>query len=556
MAYKAFLSYSHAADARLAPALQGALERFAKPWYRMRSFRIFRDGANLSATPDLWQTIERALDSSEYYILLASPLAAQSQWVRKELTHWLAHKGARTVLIVLTSGTIVWNDAASDFDWDRTDALPRALSGVFTAEPLFIDCSAASPDSFSLNDKKFLNDVASVAATLHGKSKDEIFGEHIRHHRRTLLIARSTALIFAGLLWLTYWQYGQAVTQRNEARKALSEDYLYRGLAAFGRGEVDAGVLWLSSALPILPTQYTDLDRVIRLNLANWSERLHAVRAIIDLAAVSPDGASSLALSPGGDILLTATNSEVRRWDTRTGMPLGEPINASGERVTFSPDGARFVVSGISGSLTFETHSGRHVGARLPHAEPRGIVFSPDGRMVIVGGDEAVRFFEVAAAGLLATLPLSGESAGLRVPMAVRPGGGELAVSDGRRVRLIDLRTYRQSGELTTAGNPSALAYSPDGARLLVTSASASLRRRDRFGLEPIGASRDVGTVRGRRVADIRPIPRRSLHFRRRHGHRRRTGDGHLCGNTHPRRATDQTKLRRRRGARRRLHFA
>ena len=33
MAYKAFISYSHAADNRLAPMLQSALQRFAKPFY-------------------------------------------------------------------------------------------------------------------------------------------------------------------------------------------------------------------------------------------------------------------------------------------------------------------------------------------------------------------------------------------------------------------------------------------------------------------------------------------------------------------------------------------
>src|SRR5262245_5926485 len=39
--YKAFMSYSHAADGRLAPTLQSALHRFAKPWYRLRALSIF-----------------------------------------------------------------------------------------------------------------------------------------------------------------------------------------------------------------------------------------------------------------------------------------------------------------------------------------------------------------------------------------------------------------------------------------------------------------------------------------------------------------------------------
>ena len=35
--YDAFISYSHAADGKLAPNLQDALQRFAKPWYRRRA---------------------------------------------------------------------------------------------------------------------------------------------------------------------------------------------------------------------------------------------------------------------------------------------------------------------------------------------------------------------------------------------------------------------------------------------------------------------------------------------------------------------------------------
>jgi hypothetical protein len=38
--YKAFISYSHSADDKLAPALQSALHRFAKPFYRLRAIRV------------------------------------------------------------------------------------------------------------------------------------------------------------------------------------------------------------------------------------------------------------------------------------------------------------------------------------------------------------------------------------------------------------------------------------------------------------------------------------------------------------------------------------
>jgi len=51
--YNAFISYSHAADGKMAPALQEGLEKFAKPWYKIRNLNIFRDEASLSASPHL-----------------------------------------------------------------------------------------------------------------------------------------------------------------------------------------------------------------------------------------------------------------------------------------------------------------------------------------------------------------------------------------------------------------------------------------------------------------------------------------------------------------------
>jgi hypothetical protein len=73
MLYKAFISYSHAADGKLAPALQRSLHNIAKPWYRLRSMRVFRDETNLSASPGLWSKIEQALNQADYFLFLASP---------------------------------------------------------------------------------------------------------------------------------------------------------------------------------------------------------------------------------------------------------------------------------------------------------------------------------------------------------------------------------------------------------------------------------------------------------------------------------------------------
>src|SRR5258708_38284745 len=106
--YDAFISYSHARDKPIAAALQGAVQRLGKPWYRRRALRVFRDDTSLSATPHLWPTIEQALGQSRFFILLASPEAAASKWVNKEVAYWLGHNGGGTPLVGGADGVVAW----------------------------------------------------------------------------------------------------------------------------------------------------------------------------------------------------------------------------------------------------------------------------------------------------------------------------------------------------------------------------------------------------------------------------------------------------------------
>jgi len=137
--FKAFLSYSHAADGNLAPAVQSALHRIGRPWYRLRSMWIFRDKTGLSVNPSLWETIEAALAESEYFLLMASPESAASKWVQQEVDWWLDKRGTGSLLVLLTDGEIRWDAPATDWDWAGTTALPPSLRGRMTQEPLWVD---------------------------------------------------------------------------------------------------------------------------------------------------------------------------------------------------------------------------------------------------------------------------------------------------------------------------------------------------------------------------------------------------------------------------------
>jgi hypothetical protein len=56
--YSGFISYRHTErQSIVARALQRSLARFSVPFWRMRTWRFFRDETNLSATPDLFSRI-------------------------------------------------------------------------------------------------------------------------------------------------------------------------------------------------------------------------------------------------------------------------------------------------------------------------------------------------------------------------------------------------------------------------------------------------------------------------------------------------------------------
>ena len=191
--YDGFISYSHAADDLLAPRLQSGLQRFAKPWWRRRAVRMFRDDASLAANPHLWSSIVEALDSSEWFVLLLSEDAASSEWVTREIEHWLANKDSGRILPVVTSGTFGWSDGDVE-----GSSVPSALRGVFSEEPRWVDLRFAKGDELlDLQNPDFSAAVADISAAIRGVPKDELASEEVRQHRRTIRTAWAAGMVVA-----------------------------------------------------------------------------------------------------------------------------------------------------------------------------------------------------------------------------------------------------------------------------------------------------------------------------------------------------------------------
>lgn len=394
MLYKAFISYSHAADDKLAPALQDALRLFAKPWYKMRALRIFRDETNLSVSPELWGSIVNALNESEYFILLASPEASSSQWVKQEVSFWLQNKSKRKLLIVLTDGDIVWNNISKGFDWSVTTALPDNLEKSFSEEPLYIDLRKQKKENqLKLRDPQFLNAVATIAATLHGVLKDEIIGEDIRQHRKTKLLILISSSILVISLVATFMGFLTAKEQRDIAIERqlsiLVEKFHLQAISAIEKpGDVNGypvhALLLAAQAYklqPDNPTAYKNL--LFTLLSSHTNQYLYGHQKDIKKVTFSSDGKQLASAGDEGLVLWEILQDKaIEKWrDFASGA-----IDA----VAFSPDNQQIIGGGTNGALiSWNVDNGNKVELiqgkvnKTTLTSITSVAFSADGKLII-----------------------------------------------------------------------------------------------------------------------------------------------------------------------------
>ncbi|CAM5385257.1 TIR domain-containing protein [Streptomyces aurantiogriseus] len=459
--YDAFVSYSHAADSALAPALQHGLHRLAKPWNRPRALRVFRDQASLAANPDLWTTIEGALESSRYFILLASPESARSPWVRREISFWKAHRGPGTLLIVLTGGEIVWDHDQGDFQWEQTTALPDDLRGWFQGEPLWVDLrwAAAEPD-LSLSHGRFREAVGMLAAAVHGVSKDELDSEEVRQHARTVRLRRAGVAALAVLLVIALIMANLANERRREAEKQRQLAEEQRRLATVRALQAEAENLRDSDPLLSLrlsmaagrvkPTAEAREGLITTLHRTRLAGRSVTGAGKHDLASYGADGT----------LLATASDTDVTLWDTHDAVHPRRlaPLTGHEETVrsmTFRADGRLLATVGNVGvnpsdggkpgtsslmlwDLTDRARPRRVLRQAVQDAE--SAAFSPDGTTMAVvtgGADGTLQLWDVtkpsAPRRLTAALPAHDSETAMFSPdgRTLVTGSGVLTAKDG-----------------------------------------------------------------------------------------------------------------------------
>ncbi|MEZ5171786.1 MAG: TIR domain-containing protein [Acidimicrobiia bacterium] len=445
MSYDGFISYSHSADGRLAPALQKALQSFAKPWYRRRSLNIFRDNTGLSVAPHLWGAITEAMDDSEWFVLLTSPEAADSEWVNKEIDHWKETHSVDRILPVVTGGEWVWDPAAGGFDRAASTAVPDALLDVFTDEPRHLDLRWAH-DETQLNARhgKFRDAVAQLAAPMHGKSKDDLEGEDIRRHRGAVRLAWTTGITIFVLLIAAVVAgiFAKSNADRAEERRKESDS---QRLAAQSEQNTDRpalSFLLAAEAYDIDPTLQAEgamltalqIDPDLRLFIRGHDDEVWSAITVPDhdlVASGTASGIVHLTDRTTGETVAVLPGDGIREEDRSPIIGFATPdpdtlwaLDSAGRIISFDltevgtdpdeidaevtvlptdgvtlqvatvdPTGERLAIGSIDGLLTvFDTDdlSRAAYALRLDEFDVYAAAFSEDGSLLATGTAEGV----------------------------------------------------------------------------------------------------------------------------------------------------------------------
>ena len=431
-----FISYSHTST-QLAAALQRALTVLARPWNRPRALKVFRDKTDLSAAPHLWGTIEQALGSSRFLVLLASTAAAGSKWVSREVEYWFAAKDPRTLLIALTDGEICWDESRNDFDWTRTTALPSAFAGRFPdGEPLWVDLRPYSYAKPTLDDPNFQDAVATLAATIHGKSKSDLFGEELRQQRKFARVRNAVAAVLASMLVVAIVAGIGFFVQRNAARTqrdlAISRQLMAESTARLNADPRVARLLAVAAARIAPESERDRADATLRAAIMEPGRHV-----------LHEEGQLSTFLAVGNGKVATArSGGSLRIWDADIGQPTATLDGHTEDviKMAFSADGSKLVSSAYDGTVrVWDLASNRTAHEIRPND---GIIyqveFASTGDLIATAGDSALDVWSAHSGERIWHAP-----AGV-MSMGFSANGSMLAVgySDGL-VQLRDSRSGR-----------------------------------------------------------------------------------------------------------------
>ena len=229
--YKAFISYSHQ-DEKFATWLHKKLETYKVPKELQEDypelpkklFPLFRDREELSTSSDLGTEILKALQHSEYLIVICSPNSAKSQWVNQEIIDFKKIHGEKKIHAIIIDGEPHAKDS-DKFD-DDLECFPEALKYKVNEDGNLtnIHNEPIAGDLRKGKDGKELGKLKLIAGLLGVKFDELNRREEKRNKRKRLVWSLVVALLFvvmAGLTLFSFKEKARAEDNKREAEKQL-----------------------------------------------------------------------------------------------------------------------------------------------------------------------------------------------------------------------------------------------------------------------------------------------------------------------------------------------
>lgn len=288
--YDAFISYRHLKTEKAAAVrLQKLLERHKKDGKRLC---VFRDQSELQSSNDLGEDIKRALENSDYLIVLCAPTYTQSRYCMIELDYFrqLHGNSNRRILPILVEGEpkdvfpeqLLWEEEQI-IRQDGTKVRVRK-----NVEPL---CADIRSQYAVVRHHKLRTEYLRIVAAILGKPFDSLYQ---RQKRRTMTAVAAVAAIVAALA-VAFSVYSAGMTARiRESQQALLANESLR-LASESAKQMEAGEenLSLLLALEALPEDLSDPERplvpeaeaALRSTVATrmWEEQTSSLQRITTL---------------------------------------------------------------------------------------------------------------------------------------------------------------------------------------------------------------------------------------------------------------------------------
>ena len=465
--YAAFVSYSHQSDRVLGSSLKSAIERFPRPWWRSRRRRVFLDKGNLAADPSLWSSIEKALAASRWFLLLASPDAARSSWVDREVRWWLEHRSSDHLLIVLTGGDVAWDKTTGMLDLAQTTALPPALTAASVSEPLWVDLRKTRAVPFDVEHDGWRESLADLVAPLDEVPKDTLIGEHLRYRRRTHQLAGSIITTLATLLIVAVVAGLLAVEQRNKAQAQtllVTSRQLVAEVTAIRDSQPDLARQLLAQAYRLAPT-----DQVVGALVESAS-----IPRVIPTRGLS----RGVAVSPQRDMLAIVSDAGITLHSIASGATISTLNGSEGytQTVAFSPDDRLLAAGGADGKVRIfdiTTAASPVLLNTLPVAGPDDIVatvaFATGSVLAVALSNAAFGLWNITDPFDPQTLViLPGFSTAFYPALAISPVGQLIATTgEDNTIILWDISDPRAPTVRTTlrghGGQVTALSFDPRG---------------------------------------------------------------------------------------------